>query len=99
MNTKQGLLGDRNLRGDALCFSANDDYVGISDTLEFAPGITEQTLKVTILDDLGNPLLEGPETFELLLRMPINAVLGTPERVVVVINDTESDREFKSHPG
>jgi len=71
--------------------TVNDDYVGISKSLEFAPGITMQNLRVTILDDLGNPNLEGPETFNLALSMPMGAILGDPNIVRVVINDSQSD--------
>lgn len=71
--------------------SANVDYVGISQTLEFAPGITMKNVKVVILDDLGNPVMEGLETFDLVLRMPIQAILGEPQVTHITINDTESD--------
>ena len=69
------------------------DYVGISRNLDFAPGVTMQTFRVTILDDLGRPELEGPETFDLVLRMPMNAVLGEPSKTTITINDTITDRE------
>ena len=70
------------------------DYVGISQILDFQPGVTMQSLHITILDDLGQPVLEGPERFELVLRMPVNAVLGEPSTISVLINDSFSDREF-----
>ncbi|XP_033106875.1 extracellular matrix protein 3-like [Anneissia japonica] len=70
---------------------AGEDYHGISTNLDFAPGITMQTVKVNILDDIGQPILEGTETFELYLRMPMNAVLGDPSHATIVIQDTVSD--------
>lgn len=69
------------------------DYVGISKNLDFSPGVNMQTFKVTILDDLGQPMLEGPEKFELVLRMPMNGILGEPGKATIYINDSISDCE------
>lgn len=68
--------------------------MGIGLNLDFAPGVTMQTFRVTILDDLGQPHLEGVETFDLVLRMPVNAVLGEPQQVTITINDSVSDRKY-----
>ena len=67
--------------------------MGISRSLDFAPGVSVQTVRVAVLDDLGQPRLEGAESFQLVLRMPMNGVLGDPSKTMVLINDSVSDRE------
>uniref|UniRef100_A0A3Q2ZQ24 Fras1 related extracellular matrix 3 n=1 Tax=Kryptolebias marmoratus TaxID=37003 RepID=A0A3Q2ZQ24_KRYMA len=89
--SKTATVTVRSRKSDPVSAEAGLDYVGISRNLDFAPGVTMQTFRVTILDDLGQPKLEGPETFDLVLRMPMNAVLGEPSRATITINDTVTD--------
>uniref|UniRef100_A0A669EDI1 Fras1 related extracellular matrix 3 n=1 Tax=Oreochromis niloticus TaxID=8128 RepID=A0A669EDI1_ORENI len=89
--SKTATVTIRSRKSDPVSAEAGLDYVGISRNLDFAPGVTMQTFRVTILDDLGQPELEGPETFDLVLRMPMNAVLGEPSKTTITINDTVTD--------
>ncbi|KAF6724623.1 FRAS1-related extracellular matrix protein 2 [Oryzias melastigma] len=89
--SKTATVTVRSRKSDPLSAEAGLDYVGISRNLDFAPGVTMQTFRVTILDDLGQPELEGPEFFDLVLRMPMNAVLGEPSKTTITINDTVTD--------
>ncbi|KAM9318366.1 FRAS1-related extracellular matrix protein 2b [Pholidichthys leucotaenia] len=89
--SKAGTVTVRSRKTDPVSAEAGVDYVGISRNLDFAPGVTVQTFRVTILDDLGQPVLEGPEKFELVLRMPMNGILGEPSKTVILINDSLSD--------
>ncbi|KAF3840915.1 hypothetical protein F7725_006777 [Dissostichus mawsoni] len=81
----------RSRKAEPVSAEAGIDYVGISLNLDFAPGVSMQTFRVTILDDLGQPELEGIESFELVLRMPVNGILGEPGMATVFINDSVSD--------
>ncbi|NWY05988.1 FREM2 protein, partial [Nothoprocta ornata] len=81
----------RSRKSEPVTAEAGVDYVGISRNLDFAPGVTMQTFRIVILDDLGQPVLEGTEKFELVLRMPMNAALGEPSKATIFINDSVSD--------
>ncbi|KAM4796083.1 FRAS1-related extracellular matrix protein 2 [Rhinophrynus dorsalis] len=89
--SKAATVTVRSQKTEPLSAIAGIDYVGISRNLDFAPGVNMQIFRVIILDDLGQPVLEGIEKFELVLQMPMNAVLGEPSKATVFINDTVSD--------
>ncbi|XP_057177531.1 FRAS1-related extracellular matrix protein 2a isoform X2 [Triplophysa rosa] len=96
--SKTATVTVRSRKTDPVSAEAGLDYVGISRNLDFAPGVAVQTVRVTILDDLGQPVLEGTERFELVFRMPSNGVLGEPAKATIFINDSVSDLpkvEFK----
>ena len=71
---------------------AGTDYVGISKTIHFDAEETEQTVSVVILDDVGSPVMEGLEQFEVYLSMPQDCVFGAPEEIVITIDDREDDK-------
>ncbi|KAM7179831.1 FRAS1-related extracellular matrix protein 2 [Macrochelys suwanniensis] len=89
--SKAATVTVRSRKMEPVTAEAGVDYVGISRNLDFAPGVNMQTFRVTILDDLGQPVLEGIEKFELVLRMPMNAILGEPSKATIFINDSVSD--------
>ncbi|MBI4660818.1 MAG: hypothetical protein HY735_18435 [Verrucomicrobia bacterium] len=63
------------------------DYKPTSGTLSFAPGETNATFSVPILDD---PFAEGSESVELTLSNPSDgAVLGSPATARLLIYDNE----------
>lgn len=74
-------------------FLAGVDYIPVVRILDFSPGEMTKTVRVTILDDLGHPVLEGIEKFELHLRMPVGGSIGEPSVALVTINDSLSDRK------
>ncbi|XP_053702923.1 FRAS1-related extracellular matrix protein 2-like isoform X1 [Synchiropus splendidus] len=89
--SKTSTVTVRSRKAEPVSAEAGVDYVGISRNLDFAPGVSMQSFRVSILDDLGQPELEGTESFDLVLRMPANGVLGEPVKSTVFINDSVSD--------
>jgi hypothetical protein len=75
--------------------SAGTDYQAASGTVTFAPGVTEQSVNVTIIDDL---LDEEDETVGLALSSPTNATLGVPSSATLTIvdNDDQPDVQFSA---
>ncbi len=63
--------------------TAGEDYTAQSGTLTFAPGDTEKTIEVPILDDV---LDEGSETFILRLTNPDGARIGDGEATGTIEN-------------
>lgn len=85
-----------------LCFNlciclylvASEDYTPIIQMIYFAPYFERQSMEVTIRDDKGLPRVEGTETFEMVLRTPINTGIGEPSNAVIAIDDSISDCKF-----
>ena len=63
--------------------TAGEDYTAASGRLTFAPGETEQTILVAVLDDAKD---EGEERFTLRLSDVSGAVLGDAEAVGTIAN-------------
>lgn len=79
---------------------SNADFTATSGTLNFATGVTSQTITVPITDDA---LAEGDETFSVSLSNPSattgSAVLGTNTSTTVTISDNDSSRSSSSSGG
>ena len=62
---------------------AGEDYTATSGTLTFAPGETEKTVSVTIIDDT---IEDSGETFRLVLSDPSGGQLGDTEATGTIFN-------------
>jgi hypothetical protein len=60
------------------------DYAAASGTLTFAPGVTVQTVSVSVL---GDALNEGDETFTVTVDGPVNATLARSMGTGTILND------------
>ncbi|KAM8864960.1 extracellular matrix organizing protein FRAS1 isoform 2-T3 [Synchiropus picturatus] len=67
------------------------DYVPSSKKIEFKPGKTLEICSLTVLDDVQNPVIEGPESFLVFLSSPHGAVLQEPHEASVIISDSFLD--------
>ena len=74
---------------------AGADYLARTGTLTFAPGVTSQTVTVTLLNDTT---FEGSETFTVNLSAPVGANLGTASSTTTIVDNgtgtggTDDDR-------
>ena len=66
---------------------ARCDYATTLDTLTFAPGETQKTINVPIVNDAH---VEGSETFQVQLVNPLGASFGTPATTTVTITDNDA---------
>jgi uncharacterized repeat protein (TIGR01451 family) len=64
----------------------NQDYLPVSGTLTFAPGISQQTFVVPLMDDI---LLDGDKTINLLLADIENGLLGVATAVLTIQDNDE----------
>ena len=64
--------------------SAGSDYTAVSGTLNFAPNETSKTITIPIL---GDTVVEGNETFSVVLSNPSGLTLGNSTSVVTIIDD------------
>ena len=68
---------------------AGEDYLATEGTLTFAPGESNQTLSVSLLDDA---VYEPEENFRLELSSPTNATLGVSAATGTIIDDDRAGK-------
>ena len=62
------------------------DFMPANGTFWFAPGETSKTILIPLIDD---SYAEGTESFVVVLRDPVGAVIGSPATVSVTLDDNE----------
>ena len=75
---------------------AGEDYVAANGTLVFAPGETEKTVAVTVLDDAHD---EGEESFVLRLSNAAGAELADAEAVGTIVNSDHMPKAWLARFG
>ncbi len=60
------------------------DYLNAAGEVVFAPGITQRTITVPVVDD---EVAESDETFAVTLSLPVNGVIGDGQGVAVIQDD------------
>ena len=72
----------------AVAATAGQDYIDVTATLRFPPGVTRRTVDIPVLgDDIG----EYIQRFEIHLSNPTGAQLGNDKAGQVTINDNPND--------
>jgi hypothetical protein len=68
--------------------SASDrsDFTALSGRIDFSPGQTSQLVPVLLSNDV---LVEGPETFSVVIKNPVGVMLRTPNVLVITISDDD----------
>jgi len=66
---------------------AGSDYISVTGVLTFAPGDTNRTFAVPIINDAGQ---EVTETLSLMLSNPVNAILGATNPATLTITDDDT---------
>jgi hypothetical protein len=70
--------------GNGTATTADNDYVGASGTLTFAPSVATQTFTVSVV---GDSAVEPNETFVVNLSNATNAAVGDAQGVATIITD------------
>jgi fibronectin-binding autotransporter adhesin len=68
---------------------SGSDFLGLNQSLQFAPGETSKTIDVTVF---GGILVEADETFRVVLTAPTNAAIARGEGTGTILNDDEDFR-------
>jgi hypothetical protein len=71
--------------------TAGSDYTATNGTLSFAPGITNQTIVLQLIDDA---LQESTETFRVILRNAVDATITFGTNTVTIYDDDVSTVTF-----
>ena len=66
----------------------NIDFQELTGTLTFAPGVTTQTINLSVQ---GDELPESAETFTVSLQNPVNATVATQDKATITITSESSD--------
>ncbi|XP_065668542.1 FRAS1-related extracellular matrix protein 2 isoform X3 [Hydra vulgaris] len=75
-----------------LSAKSNVDYLPIATTYLFEPYQNQVFVTVQIYDDADYPLLEGKETFLVILKEAKGGRIAHPSNATITIDDSESDK-------